>query len=78
MEDTELRPWSQRPLVRGVIVVAGLFAITGTAYQFWPESQPSATPREQFVETFQIADQTDKDNWNRMWREAGKKPPPAR
>ena len=60
-------------------VVAALTA--GAASALWagfgrPE-QPPAMPPEQFMEKFKEADKVDRENWERMWREAGKKPPPA-
>lgn len=77
MATIESRSW-KRSVVIGAILVAGAISACWTVYSQWPEKQPPAAPPEQFMETFQTANKVDPENWDRMWRKAGKTPPPAR
>ncbi len=74
MATTKSGSWAQWAAV-GAALVVGAAAIWWTASGMW-ETQPPALPPEKFMEAFKAADAVDRENWERMWRDAGKKAPP--
>ncbi|AMV22926.1 hypothetical protein VT84_00850 [Gemmata sp. SH-PL17] len=75
METTNPWSWGRRSAV-GAILVAGALSVWWTVNNVMGETQPPAAPPEKFMETFKSADEIDRANWDRMWKDAGKKPPP--
>lgn len=78
MQTIEADGWTTRKkAIVGAILIAGLVGIYSTwqtVSRMW-EKQPPAMAPEKFVETFKAADQVDRDNWEKMWKAAGKAPP---
>ncbi|VTS02706.1 unnamed protein product [Gemmata massiliana] len=75
METTKSRSWGQWMGI-GAILVAGALSVWWTVNNVMGETQPPGAPPEKFMETFKSADEIDRANWDRMWKDAGKKPPP--
>lgn len=59
-------------------LVAGLVVVAAAVAGWWvinrPPEQRAMSP-EEFKEAFQKADAIDRENWEAMWKAAGKKPP---
>jgi ABC-type phosphate transport system auxiliary subunit len=78
VQTIESEAWTTRKkAIVGVILIAGILGVVSiwsSVSKMW-ETQPPAMPPEKFVETFKAADQVDRENWEKMWKEAGKKAP---
>ncbi len=75
MATTKPRAWWVWPVIVAVLAAgAGSIWVTASTMR---EKQPPAMPPEKFMEAFKAADAVDRENWEKMWKDAGKKAPPA-
>ena len=66
------------PVRKGIVLLilaGGIFAAWRSASRLWPPQQGTLSP-EAFQEVFRESERIDRENWETMWREAGRKPPP--
>lgn len=58
-----------------LILAGGMIAAWRAASRLWPPRQEMLSP-EAYQEAFRESEQIDRQNWDKMWRSAGRKAPP--
>lgn len=66
------------PVRRGIVLLilaGGVIAAWRSASRLWPPRQEMLSP-EAYQEVFRESERIDRENWEKMWRDAGRKAPP--
>ena len=70
---SELTP--ARKVIVVLILAGSVASLWWSVALLWPVRQQAMSP-EAFQEVFRESERIDRENWEKMWRDAGRKAPP--
>lgn len=76
--DDEPRRWWEHPVAVATILILGVASVAWSLYSAWPQEQPPVMNSQEANEYMESHHKKEREEWDKMWKKAGKQPPPFR